>query len=296
MPLGPLYLVWQDVFFILVPVSLLACFHLHLTVPEPLIAFFLGYLIVTIYSLAITKPQASILIQLVGLPGVLLLVPNYWLVCLALSFLTVSAGLSLSASLTRFPWETTPKPLNHEGLGFPFNRIGPVKPPDPLAAWHVLGYSFLSAWPVYCFVHCLCDNDITVDENVVVFLAMYAGGIITLVRVVRYMASYHFPLSLFGRIATGHLIMPRYDVVLIGPIVSIVLSFTLPNAFKAMGTPVPLECGLTLFFLLLATLGIGPSLRVWRLTGGHRISPPQVRPSAQKVERRGQWQLNFTKQ
>ena len=92
---------------------------------------------------------------------------------------------------------------------------------------------------------------------------------------------YFPPISLLGRLATGRLIIPGYDQALVAPLLltTIVGLTGTITAFNHELLPIDpiyvVPIALTLTWWI--TVGMGPSLEVWRLTGNHRIAPAPVK-------------------
>ena len=84
--------------------------------------------------------------------------------------------------------------------------------------------------------------------------------------------AYYPPISIFGRIATGRLIIPGYDNVLIAPLAAFIASLSV-RYLLILGMPPPLAFAITTFLILLPFLMFGPSLWRWHLVGTHRIVP-----------------------
>jgi hypothetical protein len=90
------------------------------------------------------------------------------------------------------------------------------------------------------------------------------------VRVRVYVGGYRPPITLFGRLASGRLIIPSYDVVFATPLAALLTFFLMLRYFSAhvpFEWLLPLASGLTLAILL----GGPPSMAEWRCTGHHRI-------------------------
>jgi hypothetical protein len=92
------------------------------------------------------------------------------------------------------------------------------------------------------------------------------------VRLGRYLDGYRPPISLLGRLGTGRLIIPSYDHVLLAPAVAAMAAIGIPLAFGAAGWNERLGLSLATTATLLASLGLGPTLAEWRLTGNHRLT------------------------
>ena len=104
-------------------------------------------------------------------------------------------------------------------------------------------------------------------------LVIIALLLVALARWVVYGAEHHPPISLFGRLWTGRLIVPGYDVVAVAPLTAAALAVAVPLGLWRIGTGVPVAAAAgTLAVMAVVLLG-GPTLRHWQLTGHHRVVP-----------------------
>jgi hypothetical protein len=92
-------------------------------------------------------------------------------------------------------------------------------------------------------------------------------------RIFVYLVGYFPPISTMGRVFTGRLIVPGYDVIFLAPLISVVTALALMAWMKdqGFGGGAVAASGMTVFFLII--LNSGPSLSKWRLTGSHRLVP-----------------------
>ena len=107
-------------------------------------------------------------------------------------------------------------------------------------------------------------------------MACFAAG----ARLIRYLNGYAPPLSLLGRLGTGRLIIPAYDQVFVAPLLAMVVAgaaYVLSGLPLRAAAPVlawlhaPQWTAPITFALVAFIIASGrPSLRHWRLCGGHR--------------------------
>jgi hypothetical protein len=90
-------------------------------------------------------------------------------------------------------------------------------------------------------------------------------------RLLMYCGTCRPPISLAGRIATGRLIVPGYDQALTAPLLVLLIGFGGPTILWHWGAGNALSAGLTMFAIVAISLGMGPRLGRWQLTGKHRI-------------------------
>ncbi len=79
------------------------------------------------------------------------------------------------------------------------------------------------------------------------------------------------PVSLGARIATGHLIIPGFDKILLAPLCIVATSLLSPIVLPALGLDIPGCFSVWIALVATALFGLGPSLNDWRLTGAHSI-------------------------
>ncbi|HIJ65232.1 MAG TPA: hypothetical protein HPP77_04705 [Candidatus Hydrogenedentes bacterium] len=92
------------------------------------------------------------------------------------------------------------------------------------------------------------------------------------VRLLLYCQAHFPPISLWGRVCTLRLIVPRYDVVFLAPILSVFCGLGIPWTLMKWGVPAAFMIPASIPLALLPLLNAGPSLPRWWLTGGHRIA------------------------
>ncbi len=80
------------------------------------------------------------------------------------------------------------------------------------------------------------------------------------------------PISLLGRIATGRLIIPGYDMALLAPLAPILAAGVLPDAATAVGIPMVIGYPVAAGVVIWLALALPPRRTDWQLTGHHRIA------------------------
>jgi len=84
------------------------------------------------------------------------------------------------------------------------------------------------------------------------------------------------PVSFFGRIATGRLIITGYDQVMLAPLAILLTALAVTQIGNQFNLLPSVIAALAAGSVPLIGLGAGPRLRRWRLTGEHRmVSPPK---------------------
>ena len=104
LPLGSVYLAWQDL-VVLAPIFLLDRFHAHFNGIEPLSAFFYGYLAVAAIAIAVTRPNWALPLMIAGFPLAFFLPEDSAWILALMCAIYVPAAYGLRATLRGFPWK-----------------------------------------------------------------------------------------------------------------------------------------------------------------------------------------------
>ena len=134
-----------------------------------------------------------------------------------------------------------------------------------------LMWSLLLAWWASCFGPFLRDGD-----RYRVFLLSVSGLLLfasMITRLSLYKIGYESPISPWGRLWTGRWIIPRHDVVFLGPALIPIAPGLAFGACLAGGVPWRVAGPIALGVMLSAARATPPSLRRGRLTGRHRMTP-----------------------
>ncbi len=314
LPLGPIGVSTQDC-IVLAAVSLLTYFFTPLDVYIVPMIFLTGYCLAALWILvrAGDRPYTYAAAFGFGVPLGLLAWP--WASCAALVVLYGVAHRGLERSLYRFPWEpdayaitlggkysrrraeqvleqVSPRlvelgdvALSHlaDDLGWPlralrlrwqrpwFSRI------DAVLLALLPGYYIAVA----TFVRWSClRNDMGVSEGN--SAESLAGSLFCLfmiaaiIRLMRYSNGYGAPISLLGRLFTGRIIIPQYDVIFAAPLAALLAGFCIVTEMERRGFGSGPSAAVSITVFLLILLNGGPSLSKWRLTGAFRISHSAV--------------------
>lgn len=305
LPNGPLGLVPQDALLLLL--AELAAVQVSVMLPgRILIVFLFAYLTVLIIFFASATSLGFAYVTALGI----LLTVRLWfdptLAAGAAAATAVVAQIGIRRALLRFPWEERYLLLSRsrrepdyesdapetrlalsateialrwsdadreEAVGWPMGVLAARRNEKVVGLkWGLLG-GFLAGWAVYCVAANFFspeDNPRRVDELLFalsVFTVIGAAAI----RINVYVQRYKAPISFFGRLFTGRWIVPRYDRVLVVPVLAILGALLLPHYLLDLGLPqhVAMAVAVGLAFALL--LAGPPSLGNWRLTGAYRL-------------------------
>jgi hypothetical protein len=112
------------------------------------------------------------------------------------------------------------------------------------------------------------------DLNIGVFFA--AGVVVLLAAVLKAMKftqGQRPPLTLMGRLFTGRFIIPKYDVIWVGPMLSCIAYLLVFSAGMSLSSHsiLILPTATTMAFLI--RMFVGPTLEDWHYTGAHQLVP-----------------------
>ncbi len=291
LPLGPVHLVGQD--------ALVLGFFLAVSLFEPhgppaafLGVFLFAYLVTLCCALLST---GQVWLSYAVLLGLAVAIRLAWFSGVAAGVALVAtycvAAIALWRSWRDFPWEQSltairkwskvklnagePTASQHgsesEPPAWPYGVLGagsPRRVVSPLHAW--IGTGLLGLW-----IHALSPP--SADPEDVHKYALLAftcvAWLIAGWRLAVYTNSHAPPLSLLGRLWTGRLIIPRYDVAVLTPLAVATLGMPLYGGLLLTGLPAPAALSLTAATLLGIALTGPPRQRYWQLTAPLRIVP-----------------------
>lgn len=286
LPLGPLYPVPQDalvVGLLTLPVMLREPSSLSwLYVP---CGFLLGYAAASMVILRICREWQIAYALAIGLP-VAFVATGSPLVGLAISaVLVIVARVGLHRSLRSYPWkwddefdygswlrkqnQTRAQQQATATLGWPYD----VRSPEPKAIAlprqdAVLG-PLVIGW--YLLLVSIVFAQVESEGPLVVGgLASFVVLLTSVGRLNLYVGNYRWPISLWGRIRTGHWIIPGYDRVLVAPLLGQLIVLALPWLLVVLRVPAQLAWPLSITLALLILANVGPRLGSWQLVGTHR--------------------------
>ena len=205
------------------------------------------------------------------------------------------AYYGLNNSFARFPWElpwlqkssnqpatsTMSRYFDPDNNGWPFGYLMPMESAEFLRPRRELicRIGMLALW-LHVALTLIPDVELRSHWAIVV---LAIAAITSLRRLAVYMIGCVPPLSFFGRLSTGRLIIPAYDKVFVAPMLALIVCtfgiermLTLGRAARyaaEISNLMDIIAPLALAVSVLITFGVGPSLRNWRLTGAHRIAP-----------------------
>jgi hypothetical protein len=294
LPLGPIHLVWQDA-AVLGILAALTAWHSPASWGLPLIVFGLTYLIGLALLLAFTRTWMPCL--LLGFLWPLLLLPVMkgppTLAALAAIILFTSYGLR--KSLAAFPWERNSRddsPALRPGrpksalevqiripglsnaasvatsnLGWPYHWLSAKVGNTPMSISTSAALSALFGWWIYCL---MAGPKMPLDPEAILLLA----GIAALMRVVIYCSGVGPSFNLWGRFASGQIIVPGFDQVFVAPLVMLGLAIAGAVLIRHSGAWSSEATSVLVALLWFTLLSGRPTIRQWLLTATHRYRSP----------------------
>lgn len=297
LPIGPAFLVWQD---IAIPIGLAALWliyvfivmhRLRLVLIEPvgiyLGIFAFGYLWACLQVFRRTDQVYFLLLQWFLMGWIVLLFPSFY-VLIPVFIGAVIGSVGLRRSLRGFPWPkrlnpqhvTNQKislffePYNVTKLGICYSRLGPKISFQMMRKRIRILLILLIGWWLWVVMNKMVGWQMIQIAQFVLFGVIVPSTICVMgliIRISLYMEKTAPPLSLLGRIFTGRLIIPGYDRVLIAPIAAILTTIACAVATNQFHFPYIIAAPVTTMAVLLILTLSGPSLKRWRLTGSYRL-------------------------
>jgi hypothetical protein len=268
LPFGSMMVTWQDGLFLLAAMWL-AHSHSRPSPTQLLCAFGITYAVVAAFSLLATKRPNEAFVLAAGLAA---MVPAWSHPLGAIGIaacLCAFACVALHRSLAGFPWETGKFLTIGARPAAPMDRLGPL-PVEQRLSWRE-ALMLASLGGLWTFVIAQASQMAGIERSEIMVIAE-CSALVGLIRFVVYISGGHLPpISLLGRIATGRIMIPGFDKILLAPACGFALSIVTPIALSRLGLTGPVCLATTVGLVLAANLGLGPDLNAWRLTGAHRI-------------------------
>ena len=289
LPLGPIHLVWQDA-TVIGALTALAQWHAHVDPAWPVAAFAAVYLGGLTLLLAFTRRWSACL--LLGFLWPALMLPGVDGAPRVVLATTIVAVIwwGQRMCLRAFPWEFlissnrptssilqveiridslsgTPATRTPFSVGWPFVALSPKVQCYSIPTLTSISLSALIGWWSFCAIKCLKIEPL---PEVILFLALLAAGI----RLAIYCSGLTPSFNVWGRIASGRIVVPGFDRVFLTPLAVVLLAIVGGMIVRCSGAwyPATESCVLALIWFML--FSGGPTLRNWILTGQHRFRLP----------------------
>jgi hypothetical protein len=282
LPIGPVHLILQDLLIVGLMTglsSLHAEFRWYI-IPS---SFLIGYLMMMICALVLTRRFFPAYLILVGLGGVVYLQDSPLGLSVIFTILYVIAWAGQRDSLRDFEqWDMyffderiAPlfKPQGVQELsrswlfGWPYDRLSPQRNQFALPWKFSLALAGLVGW--WWFV--LIERVAVFGGSHVTGLGLPIAGFLSFSRLWAYCWGYAPPLSFAARIFKLRWIIPGYDVVFLAPILMSLWAVATIGIQFEWAVPASLIGPVQIAGLILINAFCPPSLDAWRLTGNHRI-------------------------
>jgi hypothetical protein len=278
LPLGPVHFGWRDL--LLFGILLAGALHAGIHPASPLIVLGATYLIMTASVIAGSGAPAEATVLAFALPALTFLAGRPWVALLVTAALYAVGYAGLRRSLAAFPWRDPEEEKVHpslrppRSLPWPMNAVGPVPPKEPMSWAKGLIIPLLVGWCIYSAL----GHEATAawfDEKLgrlsPLLLAVFIGVAVALFRWVAYAAGHCAPISLWGRLRYGPLLVPRFDQIYVAPICTAVIACVAPGALHALGLGVIAAFAASIALVLAAAINFPPTRYQWKLTGAYRV-------------------------
>lgn len=269
LPLGAVRLMWQDIPALGV-LALLAVLDLH-RAPWPILTVFcVTWTVLTIRAFDSTHEGAILATIMAGIAGVIYLWPMDRAALFLAAALVLLAHLGLRSALRRLVDEPEMQ-ASPGALGWPLDRLHAKKVYSTVQPRRAVVFCAIFGWWLYVVLHRFASP---LDLGPQVALGCAGSLAIGLGRYLAYVAGYRAPITLWARIRTGRLIIPRFDNALAAPVASALGGIAVFALMLHWRMPDDATCASAIATTLLGVLVLPPSRRDWQLTGDHAIAAP----------------------
>lgn len=191
--------------------------------------------------------------------------------------------LLLLDTLKEYPWNQdewlkhnsdnlTNKNRSIHKVGWPYFFLSPETPiKASRKKWPLVFLCAIITWWLHAGMTFISTFDSGLKNNSLCFIVViFITSIVVLCRLL-FLQNTASPISFFGKIFSGHWLIPKFDKIFVAPIVAILIciiaiSFMPKNTGYAI-----LVSDLAIFLILLSGFAIPPSLTAWTYTGGFRL-------------------------
>lgn len=275
LPLGPITLNFYDLVLLAVTGFMFTKLGMHAELA--ILLFGVAYTIAVMLKLLSTGPARIDYLLSFGLLLMVWVLPDVRLAALIVVAMYPIEHWAIRHSLKSFPWE--PQDEKHVvPLGWTFSRLGP----EPVKIRVPVFDAFIVALLFGGSVYVTLSKSVPDVRQGVEGCLVFAGFFAALIRFGVYCGGNSNPLGIRARIATGRLIIPGFDQILVAPMLIAALLF----AGLVLGSQrsfQPAEAGALAAVVVLVLFGMGPSLRRFRLTGAYNISKLNGKASRHNV-------------
>ncbi|MEN8126772.1 MAG: hypothetical protein ABFR90_03095 [Planctomycetota bacterium] len=286
LPRGPIHPFWADAVIISAFMLLTLLFPVYNCWILPMY-FIIGYNFGMLISFLVTRQMRFVAVYILLAPFVVYPHFNSTIVSIFVLLLMMSIGLyAVKIYLKQFPWNTNwwkanqleelrTKAIQERVAQWPFQDLCDR---NVFSIGYPLGVFIAAAsfWFMHVINWYFYKLNGTQPEGV---FFMMISFYIAMFRFGRYMLKYHPPISFFGRFRTGRLIIPGYDIVLVGPIAVLIAGIVMPLLLKKIDAPHHIAFELSTSIAIFLCLACPPSFEKWHYTGKHRIAKIPIWPT-----------------
>lgn len=277
-PLGPVLPAWQDLIVLAVLLGLAAEGGTRLP-PIVLAATLAAWLAVSVISLQNMESLGGAWAVAWGLGLAIRVLPDPGRVNLVLIPLTAVAALAQRRAIARYPWHRVApsRPLADHPAARQAFPLAARPRQDSISVGQCLALSLLCGWLGYAAMGSAINDTLRrayggelIATSLPWLFFVIASVALSLGRLGLYASVLRPPLSLAGRLATGRLIIPGYDRILLAPALTLGLGGVF--IFRLLERPgiSPPGFAAEAALLVFCALAPGPTLRRWQLTGQGR--------------------------
>jgi len=294
LPLGPVHPIWQDA-VVLGVLTALARWHARVAPALPVEVFGLTYLVAMTVVLACTRTWIPCLLLGFIWPAPALPVMRGWATVGIIAALVAVIWYGHRRCLHAFPWRQTELnqsdsrraderkslmekeiridiPINAptvraSSLGWPFLWLSPKVECNSVSTSTSFFVSTLIGWWTYC---AMVGFEIESCPAAILFVAALAA----MIRFAIYCSGLGPSFNLWGRLASGRIIVPGFDQVAVTSLIVLALATAGGVAIGYSGSWYPMATACVVGVLCFVLLAGGPTMRKWILTGQHRYRSP----------------------
>ncbi len=291
LPLGPAHLVLQDL-VVLALIEGLWAYTSVLPLAVPMLLFFLSYSIVLSFVIEFTGDEGCALCFFFGLGCVVYALPSLLAALGVAVVIYALMQVALRRNLAKFPWDNKldwdklevlanrkTAQRTAPSISWPFDALMPTvkKADNPFLVSIVVGW-----WAFQLEWFEIIGNDFTPATEIELFrnIMLVAFGALAILftglRLYRYLPGHRAPINIFGRIATGRIIIPGYDKVFVAPICALLTMYFLPPCLEMLSISFFGAQSIALGVAVFITQKMGPTREEWDLTGDYRMVPPML--------------------
>ena len=294
LPLGPVHPVWQDA-VVLGVLTAFAQWHAHVEPFLPVMVFGLVFLGAMTLLLACTRTWIPCLLLGFIWPAPMIPVMRGWPTLGVIAALAAVIWYGHRKSLYALPWKRADPNSRESGgsnqrksvlemqirieipgnapsvrtpnLGWPFLWLSPKVEFLSVSSSTSFFVSLLFGWWTFCAIVGL---EIESSPAAILFL----GAVAAVVRFAMYCSGLGPSFNLWGRLASGRIIVPGFDRVVVTPLIVLALAVAGGVVIRHSGSWYPAASACLVGLLWFTLLAGGPTMRRWILTGQHRYHSP----------------------